>query len=265
MEPFWSRMPIQPYLENDGVTLYHGDCRDVLPELQSEAFDLALTDPPYLVSYTGRWDSDLRAIEGDSDPSWIDPVFTEVWRVLKRDSLCLSFYGWPHADAFLGTWKAIGFRPISLIALLKHHWGFGRFTRAQHETAYLLAKGHPERPAQAISDVLDWGQVSPLLHPNQKPLGAISKLIATYTPRTACVLDPFCGSGTTLIGARALGRSAVGIEIEERFCEVAALRLSQQVLNFPEHIELPEQLPLDQESLSWLPKHQPESEKTNHD
>jgi site-specific DNA-methyltransferase (adenine-specific) len=232
----------QPYFESDGVILYHGDCRDVLPEFPAEAFDLALTDPPYLVSYTGRWDKDLKEIQGDSDPNWIEPAFREVWRVLKHDALCLSFYGWPNADTFLGTWKGIGFRPVSLISLFKLRWGFGQFTRAQHETAYLLAKGHPEQPARAIGDVLDWQQGSPLLHPNQKPLGAISNLIATYARATASVLDPFCGSGTTLIAPRALGRKGVGIEIEERFCEVAALRLSQQIFDFADHIEAPEQL-----------------------
>jgi site-specific DNA-methyltransferase (adenine-specific) len=234
----------RPYFENDGVSLYHGDCRDVLPELPSEAFDLALTDPPYLVSYKGRWGAGLKAIEGDSDPSWIQPVFFEVWRVLRQDSLCLSFYGWPHAEVFLSTWKSLGFRPVSLIALIKDRWGLGRFTRAQHEPAYLLAKGHPDRPPEAISDVLDWEQSCPLLHPNQKPLGAISRLIATYAPASAIVLDPFCGSGTTLVAARALGRRAVGIEIEERYCEVAALRLAQQVFHFTECTAPAEQLTL---------------------
>src|SRR4029077_10879799 len=110
-----------------------------------------------------------------------------------------------------------------------------QFTRSQHETAYLLAKGRPDRPAVAISDVLEWTQVTPLAHPNQKPFGAILKLIATYAPRPqALILDPFCGSGTTLVAARALGHRAVGIEIEERFCELAALRLSQRLFDFNE-------------------------------
>jgi len=244
MEPFWSQMLPRPYFENDGVTLYHGDCREVLPELPSEAFKFALTDPPYLVHYTGRWEAKSKPIAGDSDPSWIRPVFTEIWRLLKQDSLCLSFYGWPHAERFLATWKEIGFRPVSLIALIKDRWGLGRFTRSQHEPAYLLAKGHPDQPAQAISDVLDWEQSSPLFHPNQKPLGAISKLIATYSPESAAVIDPFCGSGTTLVAARALGRRAIGIEIEEQFCEVAALRLAQQVFHFTESTAPPEQLTL---------------------
>lgn len=234
----------EPYFENDGVTLYRGDCREVLPYFRSDEFEFALTDPPYLVSYTGRWNAELRAIQGDSDPSWIGIAFSELWRVLKPDALCLSFYGWPHADIFLGTWKAIGFRPVSLITFIKPHWGFGHFTRAQHETAYLLAKGHPAQPIRAISDVLKWEHTGPLLHPNQKPVGAISKLLATYAGSSASVVDPFCGSGTTLVAARALGLRAVGIEIEERFCEVAALRLSQQRLEFSQSVTAPEQLAL---------------------
>ncbi|HVX90808.1 MAG TPA: DNA methyltransferase [Candidatus Paceibacterota bacterium] len=224
----------QPYFENDGVILYHADCRDILPELFPESFDFVLTDPPYLVSYTGRWDLPQEPIEGDSDPSWVRPIFSEVWRVLKADSLCLSFYGWPHADTFLGTWKSLGFRPVSMISLFKNCWGFGQFTRAQHETAFLLAKGRPRRPSRPISDVLDWEDERQRFHPHQKPLNAISKLIAAYAPPQGLVLDPMCGSGTTLLAARALGKRALGIEIEERYCELAALQLSQRVFPFAE-------------------------------
>lgn len=234
----------RPYFENDGVTLYNGDCREILPQLPSASFELALTDPPYIVHYTGRWDNKSPPIEGDSDPSWIHPIYTEIWRLLEDDSLCLSFYGWPHAEKFLATWKKIGFRPVSLIALIKERWGLGRFTRSQHEPAYLLAKGHPKHPADAISDVLAWHQDSPLVHPNQKPLSAIAKLIATYSPSAATIIDPFCGSGTTLLASRALGRRAIGIEIEERYCEVASLRLAQQIFDFAERPEAPEQLTL---------------------
>src|SRR5687768_11314812 len=115
MEQFWSRsqMALKPYFEQDGITLYHGDCREILRDLPRESADMVLTDPPYLVSYTGRWGGGAQPIEGDSDPSWVAPVFVELWRVMKRDSLCLSFYGWPHADTFLHTWKLIGFRPVS--------------------------------------------------------------------------------------------------------------------------------------------------------
>jgi DNA modification methylase len=248
MEPFWSHMLPRPYFENDGVTLYCGDCREILPDLQSESFDMVLTDPPYLVSYSGRWGSDWGVIEGDAEQSWVLPVYRELWRALRPDSLCVSFYGWPSADVFFRAWASSGFRPVSVLVLIKERWGLGYFTRAQHEQAYLLAKGRPRKPEAAISDVLGWDDIGPQFHPNQKPLGALSRLVSSFAVEEATILDPFSGSGTTLVAARNLGRRAVGIEIEERYCELAALRLSQQVLDYRESIALPEQLQLSESS-----------------
>ncbi len=234
MEPFWSHMLPTPYYEKDGIALYHGDCRQILPQFPPETFDLVLTDLPYLVSYSGRWGSAWNPIEGDSDPSWVVPVYSELFRTLKSDSLCLTFYGWPHAETFLSSWRLVGFRPISVFVLVKRRIGLGYFTRAQHEQAYLLAKGRPPKPDTAPSDVLEWNSSGVPFHPNQKPLGAVAQLLAAFSNDSSVVLDPFCGSGTTLIAAKACGRKAVGIEIEERFCEIAAMRLSQEVLQFSE-------------------------------
>ncbi|BDC49831.1 methyltransferase [Bryobacterales bacterium F-183] len=224
-------MPIQPYYQGNGITLYLGDNREILPELPSETFDLTVTDPPYLVSYAGRWGSGGEPIEGDSDPSWVLPTYSEVFRVLREDALCLTFYGWPHADVFLGAWRKAGFRPISVYAFVKRRIGLGQFTRAQHELAYLLAKGKPRRPDNAPSDVLEWAPVAKQLHPNQKPVQAISRLVAAYSSATSHILDPFSGSGTTLLAARYCALPAVGIEIEERFCEIAARQLSLPMLD----------------------------------
>jgi site-specific DNA-methyltransferase (adenine-specific) len=246
MEPFWSHMLPRPYFESDGVTLYHGDCREILPQLEPEAFDLVLTDPPYLVSYSGRWGSDWGIIEGDSDQGWVGPVYRELWRTLKPDSLCITFYGWPSADVFFDAWYLSGFRPVSVLVLIKGRWGLGHFTRAQHEQAYILAKGRPKKPQAAISDVLIWDDLPQQFHPNQKPLGAMSRLVSTFSSDGGLILDPFCGSGTTLVAARHHGRRAVGIEIEERYCELAALRLSQQVFRFTEQLRPAQQLALIQ-------------------
>jgi site-specific DNA-methyltransferase (adenine-specific) len=119
-----------------------------------------------------------------------------------------------------------------VFVLVKGRIGLGYYTRAQHEQAYLLAKGKPRKPELAISDVLDWEQTPPLSHPNQKPLPAVTKLLGTYSDRNSLILDPFVGSGTTLLAAQRLGVNAIGIEVNERFCEVAATRLSQQVLDY---------------------------------
>jgi site-specific DNA-methyltransferase (adenine-specific) len=218
---------MKPYYEADGITLYHGDCRDVLHAIPSQSVDMALTDPPYLVSYKGRWGSKQGAIKGDAEASWLAPVFVELWRILAADALCFTFYGWPHADTFMTLWKLVGFRPISQIVCVKNVWGLGYFTRSQHESAFLLAKGKPGKPLKAISDVVEWRRVRAAEHPNQKPLATIATLVEAYSRPGACIVDPFAGSGTTLVAARNLGRRAIGVEVEERYCEIAAKRLCE--------------------------------------
>ncbi|MCI0620632.1 MAG: DNA methylase [Acidobacteria bacterium] len=219
-----------PFYQHAGITVYHGDCRQVLPCLSSASVDFVLTDPPYLVGYRGRWDGDRRGIAGDADPSWLVPAFAEIWRVLKDDSFCISFYGWPHSDLFVGAWKELGFRLVSHLVFVKNVWGLGRFTRGQHEVAFLLAKGQPPVPARALSDTIEWQREADAFHPNQKPVVALRPLIATYAPEAGTVLDPFMGSGSTLRAAKDLGLAAVGIEVDGRYCIGAVGRLAQEVL-----------------------------------
>ena len=223
---------ITPYYEDDGIVIYHHDCRHVLPALPTESVDFVITDPPYLVNYRGRWDGERKSIVGDDGSGWVVPAYTEIWRVLKRDSFAVVFYGWKHADLFVGTFKALGFRPVSHLAFVKYVWGLGRYTRGQHETAYLLAKGKPKLPARGISDVIEWEREQSVFHPNQKPVAALYPLLAAYAPPDGVVLDPFMGSGSTLRAARDFGLRAIGIVIEERYCRYAAGRLRQQIL-FP--------------------------------
>ena len=218
------------YYHRGGITIYHGDCLEVLPTLPSESIDFVLTDPPYLVGYQGRWDSTRKVIVGDEDPSWLRPAFADIYRLMKPDTLCVSFYGWPHVDSFLGIWKEIGFRPVSHLAFVKRQWGLGRFTRSGHETAFLLAKGKPRKPQTAISDVFDWQRDEITFHPNQKPVAALTSILHIYCPVDGLVLDPFMGSGSTLRAAKDLSLRAVGIEIEERYCRKAAARLAQGIL-----------------------------------
>jgi site-specific DNA-methyltransferase (adenine-specific) len=223
---------IKPYFAHNGIAVYHGDCLEVMPLLPSDSIDLVVTDPPYLVGYRGRWDADNREIVGDRDTSWLPPAFSEVWRLMKRDSFCVSFYGWPHSDLFVGTWKAIGFRILSHLAFVKNVWGLGRFSRGQHETAYLLAKGSPQVPESGIPDVIEWEREQEAFHPNQKPVQALYPLFGSYAPEEGIVMDPFMGSGSTLRAAKDYGLRAIGIEIEEKYCRLAAGRLAQEVL-FP--------------------------------
>jgi site-specific DNA-methyltransferase (adenine-specific) len=151
---------------------------------------------------------------------------------LEPDSFCVSFYGWPHTDLFVGVWKALGFRLVSHLAFVKRTWGLGRFTRSQHETAYLLAKGRPQPPESGISDVVEWQREPDAIHPNQKPTEALYPLLAAFARQGGIVLDPFMGCGSTLRAAKDFGLRAVGIEIERRYCEFASERMAQGIL-FP--------------------------------
>ena len=219
-----------PFYERDNIVIHHGDSLSVMPTLPSCSVDFILTDPPYLVNYRGRWDGEKTTIVGDDDVSWVAPAYREMHRLLKDDGFIVTFYGWPHSDVFVGTFKQLGFRIVSHLAFVKNVWGLGRFTRGQHETAFLLAKGRPEAPNPAGSDVIEWMREKDAAHPNQKPVSALYPLIESFAPRGGVVFDPFMGSGSTLRAAKDTGRCGVGIEIEERWCRFAVERLRQEVL-----------------------------------
>jgi site-specific DNA-methyltransferase (adenine-specific) len=219
-----------PFYRDAGIVIYHGDCRDILPSLPSESVDFTCTDAPYGVAFRGRFDRKHAPIAGDEDLSWVEPVYREVFRVMKPDRLAVFFYGWPHAETFLSAWKQVGFRPVSHLCFIKNMPGLGRFTRNRHETAFLVAKGHPAPPEKAIADTIEWQREDDAFHPNQKPLAVITQLLAVYAPEGGLVLDPFLGSGTTLRAAKDLGHSAIGVEIQKDYCERAARRLAQGVL-----------------------------------
>ena len=140
------------FYESSGIRILLGDCVGLMSTIANGSVDFILTDPPYLVDYKGRWDGEKRVIASDVDPTWVCPAFAELYRVLRDDSFVVTFYGWPHADVFLGTFKELGFRPVSHLAFVKNVWGLGRFTREQHETALLLAKGRPPIPKNRITD-----------------------------------------------------------------------------------------------------------------
>jgi site-specific DNA-methyltransferase (adenine-specific) len=204
-------------------TLTHGDCLNILPQLATGSADFVLTDPPYLINYKSR---DGRSIPGDSNDAWLKPAFAEMYRVLAHDRFCVSFYGWPHADRFLIAFRAAGFRIVGHLTFPKRYTSRTGFLRAQHENAYLLAKGRPKEPAYAIGDVIDWTYSGNKLHPTQKPLPVLLPLVETFCPPHGVVLDPFAGSGSSLLAARMLGRSYVGIEVDAKYHAIAAQRLA---------------------------------------
>jgi DNA modification methylase len=192
-------------------TILHGDCISVMRDLASATVDFVLTDPPYGVRYRSR---DGQTIANDNNLSWLYPAFAEIYRVLKPGSLCFSFYGWNNADKFLTVWKALGFRVVGHVVFAKEYAASKLFLEHRHEQGYLLAKGRGPLPATPPPDVLPWDYSGNRLHPTQKPVMPLIKLIQSFCPPDGLVLDPFCGSGSSLVAARQSGRRYLGIELD---------------------------------------------------
>lgn len=190
--------------------------------LSVNSIDLILTDPPYLVRYQDR---EGRSIRNDSNADWLMPAFKESYHVLKQDRFMVSFYGWTQVDRFFAAWRSAGFRIIGHLVFRKQYTSKARFLKYQHEQAYLLAKGNPSLPENPISDVIDMPYSGNKLHPTQKPVTALKPLIEAFTQEHDMVLDPFCGSGSTLLAAKILHRNYLGIELDAQYHAAALNRL----------------------------------------
>lgn len=199
-----------------------GDCVQVLQSQPAESIDLTITDPPYLVNYRDR---NGRRIQGDREEDWLKPAFAEIFRVMKWNSLCVSFYGWHKIDVFMAAWKTAGFTPVGHLVWHKPYASNSRFVAYTHEQAYLLAKGRPNIPTTPLPDVQAWDYSGNRLHPTQKSTKIIEPLVQSFSKKGDLVLDPFCGSASTAEAARNTGRHFMVIEKDRQYYEIAKQRL----------------------------------------
>jgi site-specific DNA-methyltransferase (adenine-specific) len=208
---------------NHRNTIINGDCVHVLSQVEAGSIDFILTDPPYITRYKSR---DGRSVPNDDNDAWLKPSFAEMFRVLRQDSFCVSFYGWSHADRFMAAYRAAGFRVVGHFVFPKHYTSSEKYLRYQHECAYLLAKGRPLLSAKPIGDVIPWTTYTHNeLHPTQKPLCILKPLIEAFSDPGDLVLDPFSGSGSSLLAAKKLGREYLGIELDAQYHAIARDRL----------------------------------------
>jgi site-specific DNA-methyltransferase (adenine-specific) len=213
--------PIAAYINR----VIHGDCIEIMRAMPAASVDCIVTDPPYIVRYTSR---DGRTIAEDDNHAWLTPAFAECYRVLKRDRYAISFYGWNQVHRFMDAWRTAGFVPVSHLVFVKDYASKTSFTQSYHECAYVLAKGHPRKPATILPDVLPWRYTGNDLHPTQKPVMALASLIMAFSEPHDIVLDPFAGSGSTAVAARLFGRRYIAIEKEARYHRIAEKRLKAE-------------------------------------
>ena len=148
-----------------------------------------------------------------------------MYRVLADNSFCVSFYGWTFADRFVTAYRSAGFRIVGHITFKKNYVSSTGYLHSQHECAYLLAKGRPQKPEAPISDVMPWTYSGNHHHPSEKAVKTLQPLIEAFSQSGGLVLDPFCGSASTLLAAKSLGRSYLGIELDPKYHAIASRRL----------------------------------------
>jgi len=200
-----------------------GDCQAVLKTLPSESVDFILTDPPYLVGYKDR---SGRSIANDDSSGSVLGAFSDLYRVLKPNTFCVSFYGWNSVATFFEAWRRAGFAAVGHIVWHKGYSSRRGFLNACHEQAYVLVKGRPPKPAQPLDDVRPWEYSGNVAHPTEKAVSVLQPLIRSFSRPGDFVLDPFGGSGSTLVAAALSGRRYFGIELETKYVELARRRLA---------------------------------------
>lgn len=234
-----------PYYEHAGITIYHGDCRDVLADI--DPVDVVITDPPYderthAGARTLSMDARVKASAGkrgivasaampiDFNPLLSLEFTAGLWQWATR--WCVIFCSMEmlgtYRDLAPECWIRSGFwrrpdgapqitgdrpaQPGEGIAIL-HRPGRKRWNRGGHHAYWEYGIERGDR-----------------IHPTQKPEPLMCALVLDFSDSGETILDPFMGSGTTLVAAKRLGRNAIGIEIQEQYCEQAAKRLSQETL-----------------------------------
>jgi site-specific DNA-methyltransferase (adenine-specific) len=221
-----------PYYQDELVTLYHGDCREITEWLSA---DVLVTDPPYGIdaeskkgTFRGAGSQVRRAapIAGDKTTAARDAalalwgnkprVVFGSWRAPRPDPVDHRLI-WHKRGSVLGVCRA------AFISQDEEIYVTGRgFRESQPPMRSVIATDEPRHGANGAAALIG--------HPTPKPIGLMEILIDRCP--AGIIADPFAGSGSTLVAAKRLGRKAIGVELDERYCEIAARRLSQDVLDF---------------------------------
>ena len=219
-------MSPEPYYSDDAVTIYHGDALAVLPRIKA---DLVLTDIPY--GAVNRGSGGLRSLDkGVADVATVPTG--AIATSLSRFSTSYVFCGTEQVSSLRSGFVQAGLT-TRLVIWEKSNpspMNGDRLWLSSIECCVFARHAKATFNEFCASPVLRGPIAKPCGHPTPKPRWLFDRLVLASSDEGDTVLDPFMGSGTTLVAAKNLGRKAIGIEIEERYCEIAAERCRQEVL-----------------------------------
>lgn len=240
---------MKPYYQDQAVTIYHGNCMEVLSKLGSASVDHVVTDPPYTsrVEFGYRSGTDVKRKNrttarkmtipyGAVSPNDVTMLAAEFHRIATYWILCFNDHvGWQWFSDELDAMGRYVFAPVVWVKgnPAPRFQGDGPCDACEY-----LVVSRPKKKFPSIGSlpgVYQFNGVSSLADEclglvGQKPLSLMKQIISDYTNVGDSILEPFLGTGTTLRAAKDLGRRAIGIELEEKYCEIAARRMSQEVL-----------------------------------
>ena len=224
----------EPYYRDGLCTIYHGDCIEMLDDLCGQGIDCIATDPPYVFGL---------ASTGSSKPGWGDLMNSARFYIEWLSKCQKILQGCPGSCWVMNSWRSF---PVLLRAADRVSWPIASLCvwdkdcigqggpsqlRSSYELVALLACKGFKVQDRTVPDVwrFKWGSYRPHGHRAEKPLALFQKIVEHSGG--SVFLDPFMGSGTTLEAAKRAGHKAIGIEVDERYCEIAAKRLGQETLD----------------------------------
>lgn len=230
---------MKPYFEDEDCTIFHGHCEDVLPTLVTDSVDVVLMDPPYGVQYVSNhrsWLTEHIAVPIAGDDRLPVEILADIEPLLRDTGAVYMFCTEDGITPFNEVAKAVGLTKRRTLIWDKKNWASGDLKgdwASQCEFIPWAAKGRHllrgGRPSNLLSYAREVAATRVVYHSCQKPVDLLEKILLTSSDKGDLILDPYMGSGSTLVAAKALGRKSIGCELDERYCAIAVDRLAQGV------------------------------------
>ena len=210
-----------------------GDCLEVMKNIPDKSIDLVLTDPPYGMEFRSNHRKEkYEKIENDNNLIWLEDFLKESYRVLKDNTHIYIYCSFHNIDIFKQEVSKL-FEVKNILVWVKNNTGMGDLEgdyAPQYEFCIYARKGNKKLNRGRDSNILYFDKTGNINHPTEKPVSLMGFLIKKSTDENDTVLDCFLGSGTTAVACKQLKRNFIGIEINEKYCEIARQRLRQDIL-----------------------------------
>ena len=223
-------------INNEKYELYNGDCLEVMNELIKEGVkvDAVICDPPYGMSFISNHRNEkYKKITNDDDLSFLDEYFQKCDNLLKENTHIYCFCSWHHIDVFKVAFEKY-FKLKNIIVWEKNNTSMGDLKGAyapKHEFILFGHKGRRLRNGKRLPDIIQAKRTGNKYHPTQKPVDLLEIFIKQSTNKNDLILDPFMGSGSTGVACMNLNRRFIGIELDEKYYNIAKDRIENSIIS----------------------------------